>query len=563
MPIREDVFEGMLRSVGIDEEAVRSLRQTAARLGTGLEAAVLDQKILSPEILRKVLGKHLHAEYLAIDEDFDPSVLQHLPETLIKRYQILPVSLKGRSLRLGMVNPVDITAIDYVRTLTDLDIDPVGILESDFFRLMDKHFSYKGVQSLLQDISIPEVSAAAADAVSAESGPVARLVNTLLTHAVKMRASDIHIEPQEKVLIVRFRIDGLLKTIETLPKQIMPNVLGRIKVISGMDIGEKRLPQDGRIDLRLLDHSVDLRVSSLPGKYGEKLVLRVLDKSSFLLGLDQLGLEPETQVCLEEITGAGTGMLLVTGPTGSGKSTTLYALLDRVRSPTLNILTLEDPVEYELLSGKSREAGITQVQINPRIGLDFAAGLRACLRQDPDILMVGEIRDLETAEIAFTTALTGHFVLSSLHTNDAPSTVARLMDMKVEPFLITASLRGVIAQRLVRRLCSACKESYRPPRKLLERMSAQLTKVPESPSFFRPRGCPDCAGSGYRGRIGLYEFLAMSEELSHLVAERAAVSRLRAAASSAGMKSLRQAGLEATFNGLTTMAEVLRVTPGE
>lgn len=390
-------------------------------------------------------------------------------------------------------------------------------------------------------------------------GAVVRLVDRLFETALAYRTSDIHLEPQSQWLFVRFRIDGVLKTIHQFPKSIAPALISRIKILAEMDIAEKRIPQDGQINTRIKDKDLDLRISTLPAKYGEKTVIRLLDKSGGLIDLNSLGMDTLMQTQFEMQIDKPQGLILVTGPTGSGKSTTLYSVVNRLKSPDKNIVTLEDPIEYELLAGSAAEAGITQVQVNPKAGLTFATGLRASLRQDPDIIMVGEIRDKETAEVAMKAAMTGHMVLSTLHTNDAPSTISRLRDIGVEPYLISSTLLGVMAQRLLRLLCVKCKVSYEPPVRALKKL---FPKHPEDTPLrlFRPLGCPECQGTGYWGRKGIYELLVLNDEYRQIISEQSTTEALKKAAAAQGLKTLRESGLAMVYQGLTTVEEVFRHT---
>ena len=378
-----------------------------------------------------------------------------------------------------------------------------------------------------------------------EEAPIIRLLNAILQQVVKERSSDIHIEPYEKELDVRYRVDGILHKVLSPPKIIQDALISRIKIMANLDIGEKRLPQDGRIRLLIGGRDIDIRVSVIPTSFGERAVLRLLDRRQGIIGLFEVGLNKEDEGKMDELLSRTSGIVLVTGPTGSGKTTTLYAMLNRIHTEEKNILTVEDPVEYQL-------KGIGQIHVNPKIGLTFASGLRSILRQDPDVIMVGEIRDLETAEIAIQASLTGHLVLSTLHTNDAPSAVTRLVDMGVEPFLVASSLAGVLAQRLVRVICPHCKESYEPSAEELRYISAS--------KLFRGRGCEKCAGTGYLGRTGIFELLTVDHELWHMITEKADSTSIKNLAVSRGMKPLRLDGLEKVREAITTIEEVLRVT---
>lgn len=383
-----------------------------------------------------------------------------------------------------------------------------------------------------------------------EEAPIIRLLNAVLQQAVKERASDIHIEPYEKELEVRLRVDGILRRVLAPPKIVQDALISRVKIMADLDIAEKRLPQDGRIRLLIGGRDVDIRVSVVPTTYGERAVLRLLDRRQGLIGLGEVGLDADDQGLIDGLLSKTSGIVLVTGPTGSGKTTTLYAAINRIHSEEKNIITIEDPVEYQL-------KGIGQIQVNPKIGLTFASGLRSILRQDPDIIMVGEIRDIETAEIAIQASLTGHLVLSTLHTNDAPSAVIRLLDMGVEPYLVASSLRGVLAQRLVRVICRSCKESYRPS----DTEKAYFPpEVRNDLVLYSGRGCERCGGQGFSGRTGLFEFLITDDEIRRMIADRADAQLIRGIAVTRGMKTLRADGFEKALKGITTISEVLRVT---
>jgi general secretion pathway protein E len=385
---------------------------------------------------------------------------------------------------------------------------------------------------------------------SPDEAPVIRFVHSVLFRAIRERSSDIHFEPYEKELVVRNRVDGILYPMVSAPRKWHAPAVSRIKVMAGLDIGERRLPQDGRIRIRLGGKEIDIRVSTVPTSFGERAVLRILDRSSILLGLSDLGMEPADLAQMERFLSRSSGILLVTGPTGSGKTTTLYAALQRLDSGTKNIITIEDPVEYQI-------RGIGQIQVNPKIHLTFASGLRSILRQDPDIIMVGEIRDQETAEIAIQASLTGHLVLSTLHTNDSASAVTRLVDMGIEPFLVASSVCGVMAQRLVRRLCPDCKVPYAPREEELRGLGLPAgTKGP----FHRPLGCPKCANTGYSGRTGLYEILPADEAIRSLILTRSDADGVKALAVSRGMRTILAAGAEKVVAGTTSVEEVLRVT---
>lgn len=489
----------------------------------------------------------------------DGSAMNAVPANLLKlisyetlrRYGAAPLGIYDGRLRLAMANPSDVDVSDDIRVRTGYDVDVVKAPRAEIDAILHKNFG-----DLAEHPVCPALSEAAPS--GAEHGAV-QMVDRLVALAVGMRASDIHLEPQRAAFFVRFRIDGVLRTIHEFPKTAQAAITSRIKVLGEMDISEKRLPHDGQIVMRHGGRDIDLRVSTMPGKYGEKLVIRILDKSGLSLGLENLGFEPAAQGIFESLIERPYGIILVTGPTGSGKTTTLYSILNRIRSPLKNVITLEDPVEYELLAGGGNEMGVTQVQVHPKIGLTFAAGLRSALRQDPDVIMVGEIRDRETAETAMSAAMTGHLVLSSLHTNDAPSALCRLTDMGIEPYLINTTVIGVLAQRLVRVLCPRCKEAYSPPLRALKNMFPGRKDI-SGAVFYRPKGCDYCQETGYWGRHGVFELLTLTEEIKDSLQDGGNLAKLRIVAIAQGMRSLRDSGMELVFKGLTTVEEVARVT---
>jgi len=502
----------------------------------------------------------------------DADVLSFIPEQLIKKYRILPIAYSNSTLSLAMVNPNDLLAIDEVRKfIKGLAIQPVVISEDDFKTFMEKEYpeimkkgedkqevnldslleSMDNVQSdFLKDVEIEESKEDDIGITDlqneAQEAPIIRLTNNIIAMALKKGASDIHIEPMEKSLRVRYRIDGVLREEMVLPRKVVLPLVSRIKIISKLDITERRLPQDGRITMRLGSKSIDFRVSTIPTKFGEKICTRILDKSNTAMGLDKLITHKPTLDLVREMIAKPYGIIYVTGPTGSGKSTTLYSALAEKNSIDVNISTVEDPIEYDL-------AGINQVQVNADIGLDFARVLRAFLRQDPDIILVGETRDKETAKIAVEAALTGHLVFTTLHANDAPSTFMRLNEMGIEPFLTSTSIIGIIAQRLVRRICPQCKEKYKPEGVVLKYLGLE-----EGVELYKGKGCDACGLSGYKGRVGVYEVLMVNESVRHLIAEGADTQVIRQEAINSGMRTLKDYCLILLQEGLTTVDEVLR-----
>ncbi|MGC8842697.1 MAG: GspE/PulE family protein [bacterium] len=494
-------------------------------------------------------------------------VVRFLPRDLAFRLTAIPVRLEGDGkLLVAMRNPLDVFAIDQMRLITGLDIEPLMAVgeEIEYFlkELYPLAFPVKetveralaSAKTLGMDTGISaEVEEVSPEKLQqmAEQAPVVGLANLIITQAITERASDIHIEPQADRVRIRYRIDGVLREALGLPKEIQPSLISRFKIISGMDIAEKRLPQDGRFSLAFEGKTYDFRVSSYPSVFGEKIVMRILDKASILKGIDKLGMLPQTLERFEKIIRQPWGIILVTGPTGSGKSTTLYSVLNRLNTGEQNIVTLEDPVEYEL-------PGITQAQVNYKAGFTFSEGLRSILRQDPDIIMVGEIRDKETALLATEAALTGHLVLSTLHTNDAPSAVTRLIDMGIEPFLIASTVIGVLAQRLVRIICPHCKEAYEVPGEVLR--SIEIEGLSEKTyTFYRGRGCEKCRQTGYIGRTGIFEFMVVDDEIRDLILKRVPAHIIREAAAKAGMKSLKEDAFEKVLLGITSWEELIRV----
>ena len=502
----------------------------------------------------------------------DSEVLSLIPKSLITRYKVLPIAYSNSTLTLAMVNPNDLPAMDEVRKfIKGLAIEQVLIADEDLKRFMEKAYpeimkkeeevsgisvdtileSMDSLQSdILKDVEFEEgkeEEIGVADLeTEAQGAPIVRLTNSIIGMALRKGASDIHIEPMERGCRVRYRVDGVLTEEMMLPRKVILPLISRIKIISRLDITERRLPQDGRITMKVGKRSVDFRVSSVPTKFGEKICTRILDKSNTAMGLEKIVTHLPTLEVVREMIKKPYGIIFVTGPTGSGKSTTLYSALAEKNEIDVNISTVEDPIEYDL-------AGINQVQVNPDIGLDFARVLRAFLRQDPDIILVGETRDKETAKIAVEAALTGHLVFTTLHANDAPSTFMRLNEMGIEPFLISTSIIGVIAQRLVRRICPNCKEQYLP-----DNVIAKYLGTPEGMALYRGKGCDNCNMTGYKGRVGVYETLMVSESVRHLIAEGAETNTIRQEAIKSGMVTLKDYCLLLLEGGLTTVDEVLR-----
>lgn len=503
------------------------------------------------------------------DRKIESEVLRKVPEEICRKFEVVPISFNDNILVLGMVNPLDILTIDRIRMLLNCDVEPVLVGDKEMQEVFGKFFALEDLVEMdegevskeAESIEIAEQKEQEEESLDisklhdlAEEVPVIKLVNLIITKAVNEWASDIHIEPREDSLRIRLRVDGVLHPVPSPPKRFHSAIVSRIKILSGMDIAERRIPQDGRYAVRIKGREVDIRVSSVPTIHGEKVVMRLLDTTTVLPGLAQLGFYPGELKKYNEVIKKPWGILLATGPTGSGKTTTLYASLNTIKSAEKNIVTVEDPVEYRLDE-------ITQVQVNVKAGLTFGTGLRAFLRQDPDIMMVGEIRDKETAEIAVQSALTGHLVLSTIHTNDAASTFTRLIDMGIEPFLVTSTILCIIAQRLVRRICAHCKGEYQPPSELLEGLD--LGKPAKEIKFFKGHGCENCRNTGFKGRMALFEMLTPSPEIRKLVLDKSSADEIKKSAKQGGMISLFEDGIRKVIDGHTTLEEVFRVSREE
>lgn len=570
--------EILRREHGVTEEQIENglAAQTleGGRLGEHLVRArvVTEEQVLRAVALQLDLGYQEEIE----PEDVDPSLLERLPIGYVKQQRCLPLRrTDGGTVVLAVADPLNVTAQDDVRTLLEAEVEPVVASPARIMEVINTVYTRRGDGVELADgdefgegdaeelIDIIDLT---------DEAPIIRWVNSLLFNAAKERASDIHVEPGEKHVIVRNRIDGVLYEVKQAHKGYLPSIVARVKIMAGLNIAEKRLPQDGRIRRKIAGRDIDMRVATIPTARGERVTIRLLDRTAVLLDLADVGMGPDHLEQMQELITRPHGILMVTGPTGSGKTTTLYAALSKINSPDKNILTIEDPVEYQL-------EGISQVQVNPKIDLTFAAGLRSFLRHDPDVIMVGEIRDLETAEIAIQASLTGHLVFSTVHTNDAAGAITRLVDMGVEPFLVASSLSGLLAQRLVRRLCTECRELYEPTfdeiRNLgLEPEAFYAGAIPPHPRgpkdgeppppgrAYRPRhkGCSACLGTGYSGRAGIYELLMLDETVRNLALKNTDAVSIKRAAVNQGMRTLRDDGARKVVAGITSIAEVMRVT---
>jgi len=538
------------------DRALEEQRKSGGRLGTNL----VKQGAVKEDDIAVFLSKQFGVPFVKLGElEVDQDVIRSVPMETAQKHLLVPIDRSGNTISVAMADPTNVAAIDDVKFMTGCNVEPVVASEAAIRAFIDRYYDSAMSLSDMMDemggeqmevLEVADTFDAKEAASEAEEAPVVKLVNVLLADAIKKGASDIHIEPYEKHLRVRLRIDGVLYEVMRPPMRLRTALTARLKIMSELDITEHRLPQDGRMKVRMKSKEVDFRVSTLPTLYGEKVVMRLLDQSSLMLDMTKLGFSVRSLEVFEKAILSPYGMILVTGPTGSGKTTTLYSALDRVNKEDTNIMTAEDPVEFNI-------AGINQVQMRESIGLNFAAALRSFLRQDPDIIMVGEIRDFETAEIAIKAALTGHLVFSTLHTNDAPSTINRLLNMGIEPFLVSASVILIVAQRLVRRVCRDCKEPVHVPIEGLVSLGFSEEEA-RGLTCYAGKGCPTCNNTGYKGRVALYEVMPIGEEMRELVLRGASVSEIKQQAVALGMDTLRRAGLSKIREGVTTIEEVLR-----
>ncbi|MFW5975136.1 MAG: type II secretion system ATPase GspE [Desulfosalsimonas sp.] len=569
--MKQRLFDILTNEFGVDENELAEARRLRAEQNVALSEILLKKKIISEHSLLEAYSRLYDLSFtqkLPL-ESLDTWFAGKVPIGFLKRYCMVPI--RGES---GGKGPHDgsktMIAINDPAAFQQLD-DLVQLLEIDDFEVvLSTRDAIYSIINLAYDSSrdtaeqlVADMEESSGDIISeieetsdlledTSDAPIIKLVNHVISQSVKIGASDIHIEPEQYSLKIRYRIDGVLYDMLTPPKWMQASLVSRIKVMARMNIAEKRLPQDGRFEVKIGNQDIDLRVSSIPIQHGERVVMRLLNKSGDLFQLSELGLDTEKLGQIKRLISSSHGIILVTGPTGSGKTTTLYAVLSSLNSPDINIITIEDPVEYQL-------RGVNQIQVNPKIDLTFANGLRSIVRQDPDVILIGEVRDLETAEIGVQSALTGHLVFSTLHTNDSASAITRLVDLGIEPFLISSSVIAVIAQRLVRVLCSECKEPYTPDASTLDRLGVDPEKG-QTPSIYRATGCSSCFHSGYRGRVGIYEILELKSALQNLVLRTYDSHRIKNEAVRHGMTTLYQDGIDKVLNGITTIEEVLRVT---
>ena len=560
------LIESLIELGYLTHEQVEQVQPDALASGEGVVDLLITQKVLAPSAVLQAKASHFGAELVTLSElRLADDVIAAVPRHIAKRYRAVPVSKHGNTLSIALSDPSDLNTIDTLNHLLNLDLAVCVSADEDIDAALNKYYGGADdeVGKMIQDITEGEVevgtikAAAAADdgsAVDADA-PIIKLVNTLIVEAYKSRASDIHLEPLPKNFRVRYRIDGMLHEMKSPPKRLQAAIISRLKIMSNMSISERRIPQDGRIQVHVQNKTLDLRVSCLPTNHGESIVMRILDKEGLKLGLPELGFFTDDQQTFERLIAMPDGILLVTGPTGSGKTTTLYAVLNYINRPDRKIITVEDPVEYTM-------AGINQVQVSEIVGLTFSAALRSMLRQAPNVVMLGEIRDLETATIAINASLTGHLVFSTLHTNDAPSAVTRLIDIGVKPFLVASSTRALIAQRLVRKICKVCGAPYLPTQAELQSLNVAPESV-QGAKFTKGRGCQNCNKTGCRGRFGIFEIFVIDDEARKLIYDKVPSSVLRQRAREMGMRTLREDGTRKVLAGLTTAEEVIRATVGD
>jgi general secretion pathway protein E len=542
--------------------ALPKIDELLSKNGESLEEVLIKSRVLDEQEVLEVLSEFYEFPYtLTIAErEIDTELVKTLPITFAKKFRLMPFQRKNGKVMIILAPPVDLYALDEIRSLFGCEIEPVLALNHTVIDTINRVYERgkemtEGIEDDSAGISEYDLHEPKDLLEAQDEAPIIRFVNSLLFQAVKEKASDIHLECFEKELSVRFRKDGILHEITSVPKRLQASIISRVKIMAELDIAEKRKPQDGRIRVKVAGRDVDVRISTVPTTWGESVVMRILDRSSVILSLEDLGLAGKKLHVFEALIQRPHGIILVTGPTGSGKTTSLYAGLERINSPDKKIITVEDPVEYQI-------QGINQIQVNPKVNLTFANGLRSILRQDPDVILVGEIRDRETADIAIHASLTGHLVFSTLHTNDSASAITRLIDMEIEPFLVASSLMAVIAQRLLRFLCSSCKEPYEPHEDELQRMGIRRSQLHDG-VLYRAKGCEKCFHMGYSGRTAIFEMLLIDDDIRNLTLSQVDSTKIKRKAIEHGMTTLRMDGAERVAKGLTSVDEVMRVTEEE
>ncbi len=560
----QSLEEVLLEMNLVDEASLEKARSVQREKAVPLQDALLSTGVLSDYEMIQALSRQWNITLMTMigEIEVDSSIIDTLPITFLRKYVMVPVKVQGDTMVVAVNDPTNQEPLfDISKIMAVKDIKRVLAPKQEIFAAINRLIAMKeeSAKDIMDDMEeekdeiLKDLESIQDITVMESEAPIIRMVNRLMVQAYRERASDIHVEPYQSDVKVRYRVDGILHDVLTLPKRIHSAVVSRIKVMATLNIAEKRLPQDGRIGIKLGDHSVDLRISTVPTVNGERVVMRILDKSSVLFGLEELGYYPDDLLALERLIKQEHGIVLVTGPTGSGKTTSLYSMLNRINSPDKNILTIEDPIEYQL-------KGIGQIPVNTKVGLTFASGLRSIVRQDPDVILVGEIRDLETAEIAIQAALTGHLVFSTLHTNDSSSAVTRLIDMGIEPFLVTSSVNAIVAQRLVRKICPACRQEYFPEDESLLEIGLSKEMLHKDGYLYRGAGCKECLDTGYKGRTGIYEILLMGDSIKNTILKTSDSNVIKKVAINEGLHTLREDGARKVEDGSTTIEEVLRVT---
>lgn len=561
MTSNDDYVLQLLQEQGyVTPEQVKAVGNSIRQEGETTLDILLQTGAVTEDVILAMIAAQFGIDYVHVNADaIDPAVKEVIPSDVARKYGVVPVCRTPDSVTVALSDPMGYDVVDSLRYVLKINVDAVVAPRAEVKAAVDKLYpeEFENIYGSMSDddIDVAEKAKENGGEGKDSDAPVIRLVSMIITEACKIHASDIHLEPMERNFRVRYRIDGVLRQMDSPPKRLQAAILSRVKIMSNMKISEKRIPQDGRIQVKVQGKDLDLRVSSVPTNHGESIVMRILDKTNLQLGLPQLGFLSDDQNKFERLIGLPDGVLLVTGPTGSGKTTTLYACLGQINLPDRKIITVEDPVEYQM-------SGINQVQVNKDVGLDFSAALRAILRQAPNIVMIGEIRDAETADIAMEAALTGHLVFSTLHTNDAPSAVTRLLDIGVKPFLVASALRAAMAQRLVRAICPKCRAEYTPTERELKMLGA-VSKTTTLSKMYKGKGCASCNQSGYKSRKGIFEIFVVDDTIQRLIFDHSPATVLRARAREMGMRTLREDGMLKVASGMTSLEEVLRATMGD
>jgi len=566
---KSDIILDILQAIEkIDADQAKQAIGHSQKSGKSIRESLVELGMAEPVEIAKALAYQFGMEFIQLNKTpISPEIIKLVPRELAYKYHIMPINFENYILTVAISDPLALDILESLRFELGYEIEGIVAFDEDILKSLEKYYGAQEekIDMLLKDIQDENITISSensADQVHSENdsdgdeeAPVIKMVNLIISEAFRKRASDIHLEPMERTFRIRYRVDGVLHEIPSPPKRLQGSVISRLKIMANLDMAEKRLPQDGRIKVKVgKNKTIDLRVSTLPANHGESIVMRILDKGGLSLGLSELGFFTDDEKLFNNSISQPNGIILITGPTGSGKTTTLYSCLNTLNKPDKKIITVEDPIEYQL-------PGINQVQIRSDIGLSFAKVLRACLRQAPNIIMVGEIRDLETAEIAINASLTGHLVFSTLHTNDAPGAITRLIDQGVKPFLVASAVRCILAQRLVRCICTNCKESYKPSAKELQTLNLPVDQA-ENIVFYRGAGCSNCGNTGYKGRKGIFEILLMRDEIQHMIYNKCSSAAIRARARELGMRTLREDGIRKVLSGMTTLSEIIRITQG-